>query len=104
MSTTETTTGCIGQTYRADVYQGTTKRGFGLFVRLNKQVRLSCPGCRHCSGVDDMLADLDSNPIKGLMHVKHGQLYTLQIEADSVDDETGYVDACHLKVCRCCPA
>jgi hypothetical protein len=72
---------CPGSIYRGNVYNGITNRGFSIMKRLNKQKRLSCPGCEGCGWQDTILLEVDDKnfPLLGLENINHGQLYKIEL-------------------------
>ena len=89
----ETEPTCKGVVFRADVFNGPTKRGVMFAVRLNVVWKLSCPGCDRCGWISDDINEINNyRPIIGIEKAEHGKLYTLIVANEHRDWETGVID------------
>ena len=92
-------TTCQGEVFKADVQHCKTKRGFLFSVRLNKQKRLSCPGCDNCCSLDDEFDEVSSDwPIQDIETAEHDRLYVIKRVDVSKDWESGIIDGWDLKL------
>jgi hypothetical protein len=93
---------CQGKVFKADVGGSPTKRGFGLFIRMNEMKKLSCPGCDQCGwqsdAIQEAMCDWDALGVVGLESVEDGKLYTLAVTNIGYDYESGMVDEYDVEV------
>ena len=87
---------CKGVVYKANRGFTKTARGFGLFVRLNKLKRLSCPGCIECRGIEEYLHEQKN--IINIENAEHNKLYTLIMTNKYINWETNLVDDYDLQL------
>ena len=84
---------CKGLFYRAHVSNCKTKNGFGLFIRLSKLKKISCPGCQYCVWENDYLGEINNGwPVRNIKGCQDRGIYRLTIGNETTDFETGYID------------
>lgn len=97
---------CKGSVFLAKVqhFQTSASQGFGFSVRLKKNKKLSCPGCRWCAWQSENFAEVCNDwPIHGIENVKDKKLYTIEVCNESKDWETGQIDSWDLKLVEYSP-
>ena len=90
---------CNGLVYRAEISHYIVNRGISFSVKLNKQKRLSCPGCELCWWLYEAVGEINLDwPVEGIESAEQGKLYTLDICNEEKDWESGIVDSWDLRL------
>lgn len=100
---------CKGLFFRASLNVYYTGDRFVYQESMRKLRRISCPGCEKCGHFDEYLHEDSCNSTENghgnlpeiVGPIEHGAIYTVRIEVDSTDWETGYADDWHVQFVRC---